>query len=108
MKTEPQLSARGCLLAARNGTSAIVDLSPVIIRQPDNVVTPPNSSIMFAECAAIPTLTTEILPGESWLCCAVNASGKQKNVLTVPLLQINRNQVVIREPDGARQLSFFL
>ncbi|QLO41327.1 DUF2264 domain-containing protein [Citrobacter freundii] len=108
MKTEPQLSARGCLLAARNGTSAIVDLSPVIIRQPDNVVTPPNSSIMFAECAAIPTLTTEILPGESWLCCAVNASGKQTNVLAVPLLQISRNQVVIREPDGARQLSFFL
>lgn len=108
MKTEPQLSVRRSLLAAPNGTSVIVDLSPAITRQPDCVVTPPNSSIMFAECAAIPTLTTEILPGESWLCCAVNASGKQKAALMFPLLQINRNQVVIREPDGARQLSFFL
>lgn len=41
---------------AENGSSVIVDLSPTIQRQPDSIVTPPNSSIMFAECASIPLL----------------------------------------------------
>ena len=56
MKTEHQIRARGSYLAAENGSSAIVDLSPFIERTPDSIVTPPNSSIMFPECASIPLL----------------------------------------------------
>ncbi|POT56783.1 hypothetical protein C3432_15450 [Citrobacter amalonaticus] len=108
MKADHQLRERGCLLAAENGTSIIVDLSPAVARQPDSVVTPPNSSIMFAQCASIPTLTTEISQGESWLCCAVAASGQQKKYAAIPQLQINNNQVVIHEPENTRLLSFFL
>lgn len=108
MKAEHRLSERGCTVAARNGSSTIFDLSPVNTRLPDSIVTPPNSSIMFAECASIPLLTTEIAPGESWLCCAVTASGQPHKNAVSPQLQINSHQVVMSEPDGTRQLSFFL
>lgn len=107
-KAEHQLYERGCVITASNGSSAIVDLSPVIHRQADSVVTPPNSSIMFAECASVPVLAAEIGQGESWLCCAVAASGKPKNYAAIPQLELNNNQVVIREPGSARQLSFDL
>ncbi|WP_313825096.1 DUF2264 domain-containing protein [Leclercia sp.] len=108
MKTEPQLHGRGSYLSADNGSSTIVDLSPNISRQPDSVVTPPNSSIMFAECAAIPVLTSTLPQGESWLCCAVMASAQNKNRAESPQLQINNNQVVISAPGSERQLSFIL
>ncbi|MHA0864202.1 DUF2264 domain-containing protein [Enterobacter wuhouensis] len=107
MKTEHQIRERGCYLAAENGSSAIVDLSPAITRLPDSIVTPPNSSIMFPECAAIPLLKTDIPQGESWLCCAVFASEKQ-DIAARPHLNITQNQVEIREPGGERQLSFTL
>ena len=108
MKTEPQLHGRGSYLSADNGSSAIVDLSPAISRQPDSVVTPPNSSIMFAGCATIPVLTSTLPQGESWLCCAVMASAQNKNRAESPQLQINNNQVVISAPGSERQLSFIL
>lgn len=108
MKTQPELTARGCFLSADNGSSVIADLSPVITRQPDTVVTPPNSSIMFAECAAIPVLTTTLPQGESWLCCAVMACGDSHKIAEIPQLQISTDRVVIRDPDNKRQLSFFL
>lgn len=108
MKTDPQLHRRGSYLSADNGSSAIVDLSPNICRQPDSVVTPPNSSIMFAGCATIPVLTSTLPQGESWLCCAVMASAQNKNRAESPQLQINNNQVVIRAPGSERQLSFIL
>ncbi|HDR2543252.1 TPA: DUF2264 domain-containing protein [Enterobacter mori] len=107
MKTEHQIRERGCYLAAGNGSSAIVDLSPAIMRLPDSIVTPPNSSIMFPECATIPLLKTDIPRGESWLCCAVFASETQ-NSAARPHLNITQNQVEIREPGGERQLSFTL
>lgn len=107
MKTEHQIRERGCYLAAENGSSVIVDLSPAIMRLPDSIVTPPNSSIMFPECATIPLLKTDIPQGESWLCCAVFASEKQ-NSEARPHLNITQNQVEIREPGGERQLSFTL
>ncbi|MHA6672948.1 DUF2264 domain-containing protein [Enterobacter mori] len=107
MKTEHQIRERGCYLAAENGISVIVDLSPAITRLPDSIVTPPNSSIMFPECATIPLLKTDIPQGESWLCCAVFASEKQ-NSAARPHLTITQNQVEIREPGGERQLSFTL
>lgn len=108
MKSEPQRHGRGSYLSADNGSSTIVDLSPDISRQPDSVVTPPNSSIMFAGCATIPVLTSTIPQGESWLCCAVTASAQNKNRAESPQLQINNNQVVIRAPGSERQLSFIL
>lgn len=107
MKTEHQIRERGCYLAAENGSSVIVDLSPAITRLPDSIVTPPNSSIMFPACAAIPLLKTDIPQGESWLCCAVFASEKQK-LAARPHLNITQNQVEIREPGGERLLSFTL
>lgn len=107
MKTEHQIRERGCYLAAGNGSSVIVDLSPAITRLPDSIITPPNSSIMFPECAAIPLLKTDIPRGESWLCCAVFASETQ-NSAARPHLNITQNQVEIREPGGERQLSFTL
>ncbi|MGG4734611.1 DUF2264 domain-containing protein [Leclercia adecarboxylata] len=108
IKTEPQLIGRGSYLSAANGSSAIVDLSPAVIRQPDCVVTPPNSSVMFADCAAIPVLATTVPQGESWLCCAATASVNNKNRAEPPQLDINNNQVVIRVPGSERQLSFIL
>ncbi|MBA7751869.1 DUF2264 domain-containing protein [Enterobacter sp. RHBSTW-01064] len=107
MKTEHQIRERGCYLAAENGSSVIVDLSPAITRLPDSIVTPPNSSIMFPACATIPLLKTDIPQGESWLCCAVFASEKQNSAAS-PHLNITQNQVEIREPGGERQLSFTL
>ncbi|MCK6697829.1 DUF2264 domain-containing protein [Enterobacter bugandensis] len=107
MKTEHQIRACGSYLAAENGSSAIVDLSPFIERTPDSIVTPPNSSIMFPECASIPLLKTDLQPGERWLCCAVIASEKQ-NVAAAPQLDMNHNRVVIRDPGGERLLSFTL
>ncbi|MBX8461651.1 DUF2264 domain-containing protein [Enterobacter sp. RIT637] len=107
MKTEHQIRERGCYLKAENGSSAIVDLSPAITRVPDSLVTPPNSSIMFPECAAIPLLKTDIPLGESWLCCAVFASEKH-NIAARPQLKITQNQVEIREPGGERQVAFTL
>lgn len=107
MKTEHQIHERGCYLAAENGSSLIVDLSPAITRLPDSIVTPPNSSIMFPACASIPLLKTDLPPGESWLCCAVVASGLPHDAVA-PQLNITQNQVVIREPGSERQISFTL
>nr|WP_279116351.1 DUF2264 domain-containing protein [Enterobacter soli] len=108
MKAEHQLREHGCYLDAQNGSSAIVCLSPERMRQPDSIVTPPNSSIMFPECASVPLLKTDIPQGESWLCCAVIASEKQQHYAAVPQLSMTHHQVVIREPGGERQLSFTL
>ncbi|MCU6667051.1 DUF2264 domain-containing protein [Silvania hatchlandensis] len=108
MKTEHHMQGRGSWLHATNGSSAIVDLSPAIAREPDSIVTPPNSSIMFAQCASIPVLTTTLAQGESWLCCAVMASGQANKAAVSPQLEINNNQAVISLPGNERQLSFFL
>lgn len=69
---------------AENGYCKIVNSDMGINRQADTLITPPNSSIMFAECAAIPILTTPIGIGEHWLCCAVSASGPDQRDITDP------------------------
>ena len=107
MKTERHIHERGCYLTASNGSSVIVDLSPAIAREPDSIVTPPNSSIMFPECASIPLLKTDLPQGESWLCCAVVASENPPAALA-PELKMTPDQVAIREPGGERKLSFTL
>ncbi len=72
-QTIEQIQRRRCRLAAANGTSVIVDIGLEVQRTADKVITPPNSSIMFAECAAIPVLAGRLEPGTHWLCCAVTA-----------------------------------
>ncbi|RAU51731.1 DUF2264 domain-containing protein [Pseudocitrobacter sp. RIT415] len=92
MKADAQQGEGRCQITARNGVSVIADLSPTLSRQSDAVVTPPNSSIMFAECASIPLLTADLTPGEHWLCCAVAASGDvKKKYHQPPRLVIEKN-----------------
>lgn len=93
---------QGCesLLCASNGTSAIRDLSPAASRVPDYVVTPPNSSITFAECAAIPLLTGPVAPGISWLVSAVVATGERnKGYSCKPQFRMNENSFSVSD-DG--------
>ncbi|MEA9392066.1 DUF2264 domain-containing protein [Acerihabitans sp. TG2] len=72
-QTIEKTQQRRCRLEANNGTSVIVDLSTETIRNADKIITPPNSNIMFAECATIPVLTRRLETGTHWLCCAVTA-----------------------------------
>jgi hypothetical protein len=80
MKAEHQLREHGCYLDAQNGSSAIVCLSPERMRQPDSIVTPPNSSIMFPECASVPLLKTDIPQGRAG--CVVPSSPVKNNNTT--------------------------
>ncbi|MDY0970253.1 DUF2264 domain-containing protein [Siccibacter turicensis] len=68
------------LITSAIGSSCIVDLADPTPRAAGHVVTPPNSSIMFAECAVIPHLRVDLQPGVHWLCCAVAAG------VTAPIL----------------------
>ena len=98
MKAEAELTVHQSLVNAANGVSVVVDLSPLAVRVADSVITPPNSSVMFAECAAIPTLTGEIAPGEHWLCCAVVASGNHNMLLpALPTLHIENNTLNVTD-----------
>ena len=101
MKADAQQGEGRCQITARNGVSVIADLSPTLTRQGDAVVTPPNSSVMFAECASIPLLTADLTPGEHWLCCAVAASSNAtKKYQQPPRLVIEENTLrVIGESD---------
>jgi len=74
--TQTQLSAEkhGVTVTARNGVSRIVALEESEPREASAVITPPNSSIMFAETAAIPVLKSSLPAGSHWLICAVCAS----------------------------------
>ncbi|WP_318387610.1 DUF2264 domain-containing protein [Enterobacter sp.] len=87
----------GCLVQAKNGTSAIVSLSAALTRDGDCIITPPNSSIMFAECAAIPVLTGKIPPGEHWLYCAVRAGADEGGFTdAIPFVQHENNALTVR------------
>lgn len=88
---------RDSLLHACNGTSLIHESSPLYHREPGHIVTPPNSSIVFAECAAIPTLSGSISLGISWLCCAVAATHDiAREYSDKPQVSIERNTLCIR------------
>ncbi|HKS34288.1 MAG TPA: DUF2264 domain-containing protein [Enterobacteriaceae bacterium] len=100
------LGERGCRINASNGTSAIFDLSPQPLRRADSVVTPPNSSIMFAGCASIPLLAGDIPCGESWLCCAVAASERPDESYSLrPELAIDGHRLTITDPLSGRTLT---
>jgi hypothetical protein len=73
----------------------IYDLSPDLAREPDCLVTPPNSSIMFAQCAAIPQLKGELYR-EHWLACAVQAMPTDSPLTPeLPVFQRENNQLVV-------------
>nr|WP_318384362.1 DUF2264 domain-containing protein [uncultured Enterobacter sp.] len=99
----------GVVVDAQNGSSAIFALSAGLSREPDCVITPPNSSVMFAECAAIPTLTAAIAPGQHWLCCAVWAGDRQQDVAArVPDVRIDKNRINIEHPALGKRLTLTL
>ncbi|WP_261847327.1 DUF2264 domain-containing protein [Pectobacterium araliae] len=90
---------RESLLRARNGTSSLYDLSSFYPRETGYVVTPPNSSIMFAECAAIPTLSGTVSQGISWLCCAVAAASETTwKYSDKPQVNIQNDAIYISHP----------
>nr|WP_052283581.1 DUF2264 domain-containing protein [Kluyvera genomosp. 1] len=95
---------------AENGVSVIANIAfQSADRQGDSVVTPPNSSVMFAECAVIPTLTGEIEPGEHWLCCAVASSGDSAASLSIlPSLRIDNNTLQVTDNRCGKTLSLHL
>ncbi|VFS59861.1 Uncharacterised protein [Kluyvera cryocrescens] len=97
-------------MRAVNGMSVIADIAPQApFRRGDSVVTPPNSSVMFAECAVIPTLTGEIDAGEHWLCCAVNASGdSDARQPILPTLRIQNNTLEVTDNACGKTLSLHI
>ncbi|WP_312948226.1 DUF2264 domain-containing protein [Superficieibacter sp.] len=105
MKAAPQIADRSVRVQAANGVSTIVDLAEGGRRQADCVITPPNSSVMFAECAAIPLLRGEIAPGVSWLYSAVAASGNPATRFdNVPCLTVDNQQVIAVDPQSGNRL----
>lgn len=99
MKAAHQTLASGCVVHATNGSSAIYDLSFGLERHGDCVITPPNSSVMFAECAAIPVLTATLTPGRHWLCCAAIAGDpEQSDIASVAAVHLEDGTLTVRHP----------
>ncbi|WP_428946318.1 DUF2264 domain-containing protein [Pantoea sp. FN060301] len=110
VKDGPEIKAsandRESLLSASNGTSVIHDASPFLHREPGYIVTPPNSSIMFAECAAIPVLSGSISQGISWLVGAVAATGEvNKKYTNPPQFTMNDKTFSVRYDDMEKAIS---
>ncbi|WP_441307050.1 DUF2264 C-terminal domain-containing protein, partial [Cronobacter sakazakii] len=94
-------SAHRCAIEATYGTSVIVDLAPAHTRQAEHVITPPNSSVMFAECAAIPCLTGAVAAGESWMCSAVaGVIGALDTLPLAPEITLETDALLLRASDG--------
>ncbi|POP43593.1 hypothetical protein CHU32_14570 [Superficieibacter electus] len=105
MKAAPRITEGGCLVQAANGASTIRCLASTLRRQGDCIITPPNSSVMFAECAAIPVLRGEIPIGESWLYSAVAASGEgNKTFEQTPMLSMDNQQVIVTDPVSGKRV----
>ena len=110
IKADAETSGQWSQVRAVNGMSVIADIAPQApFRRGDSVVTPPNSSVMFAECAVIPTLTGEIDAGEHWLCCAVNASGdSDARQPILPTLRIQNNTLEVTDNACGKTLSLHI
>lgn len=110
IKADAETSGQWSQVRAVNGMSVIADIAPQApFRRGDSVVTPPNSSVMFAECAVIPTLTGEIDAGEHWLCCAVNASGDSDSRQPIlPTLRIQNNTLEVTDNACGKTLSLHI
>lgn len=99
MKAPHETLASGCVVHAGNGSSAIYDLSFGLERRGDCVITPPNSSVMFAECAAIPVLTATLTPGRHWLCCAAIAGDpEQSDLASVAEVRLENGTLTVHHP----------
>lgn len=84
-KTETAANQQAITVSARNGISRIVSVDEVTSREATTVVTPPNSSVMFAETAVIPLLKAPCAAGSHWLISAVCASASSDiSKLSVP------------------------
>lgn len=110
IKADAETGGQWSRVRAVNGMSVIADIAPQApFRRGDSVVTPPNSSVMFAECAVIPTLTGEIDAGEHWLCCAVNASGdSDARQPILPTLRIQNNTLAVTDNACGKTLSLHI
>ena len=110
IKADAETGGQWSRVRAVNGMSVIADIAPqASFRRGDSVVTPPNSSVMFAECAVIPTLTGEIDAGEHWLCCAVNASGdSDARQPILPTLRIQNNTLEVTDNACGKTLSLHI
>ncbi len=110
IKADAETGGQWSRVRAVNGMSVIADIAPQApFRRGDSVVTPPNSSVMFAECAVIPTLTGEIDAGEHWLCCAVNASGDSDTRQPIlPTLRIQNNTLEVTDNVCGKTLSLHI
>ena len=81
-------------VTACNGISRIVSLNGGSAREATTVVTPPNSSIMFAETAVIPVLKASYPAGSHWLISAVCAgTGSDTGDLAAPEIIREGNQL---------------
>ncbi|HKM97434.1 MAG TPA: DUF2264 domain-containing protein [Buttiauxella sp.] len=67
---EANIALANCQLTSATDTSAIYCLSPQL-RNGDQVLTPPNSNLLFAERAAVPLLKGELCKGTHLLISAV-------------------------------------
>ena len=109
MKAPHETLTSGCVVHAANGSSAIYDLSFGLERHGDCVITPPNSSVMFAECAAIPVLTATLVPGRHWLCCAVAAGDpEQSDIASVAEVRLENGTLSVRHPAMKSHLAITL
>ncbi|MFS2221106.1 DUF2264 domain-containing protein [Pantoea sp. B65] len=100
---------KGCLINASNGASVIYDLPVGQQRSAGSVITPPNSSIMFAECAIIPVLNGRITTGKQWLCCAVAATGKTAEVYQdKPQLLLTENMITVISADSKKKTTILI
>lgn len=110
IKADAEIGGQWSRVRTVNGMSVIADIAPQApFRRGDSVVTPPNSSVMFAECAVIPTLTGEIDAGEHWLCCAVNASGdSDARQPILPTLRIQNNTLEVTDNACGKTLSLHI
>ncbi|WP_432699761.1 DUF2264 domain-containing protein [Kluyvera cryocrescens] len=110
IKADTETGGQWSRVRAVNGMSVIADIAPQApFRRGDSIVTPPNSSVMFAECAVIPTLTGEIDAGEHWLCCAVNASGdSDARQPILPTLRIQNNTLEVTDNACGKTLSLHI
>ena len=88
-KTEISADQQAITVTAHNGISRIVSADDRTTREAATVVTPPNSSMMFAETAVIPLLKASYPAGSHWLVSAVCASANQ-DISTLAVPEITR------------------
>lgn len=88
--TQTELTAKrhAVTVTARNGVSRIACPDGGFSREAGTVVTPPNSSIMFAETAVIPVLKNALPAGSHWLITAVCASATS-DISTLPVPEVS-------------------